>query len=160
MLSLLISVWTVPTAFSKETVFEAKGKIAIDITSSFFTLNYKFINGFAQFGVNGPNIQHNATIASLGRIAGGFDITSTSLKQFVTMLDGGTLSSQSSVQGNEIVVLKFNGVGFTKMVINTDEFNKGSTHLFLLLDAKYIWIYIKDDRPEPPGLRQIGRAHV
>ena len=153
MLSLFVSLWIAPTVFSRDTVFEAKGKIAIDITSSFFTLNYKFINGFAQFGVNGPNIQHNATIASLGRVIGGLDITSTSLKQFVTMLDGGTLSSLSSVQNNEIVVLKFNGVGFVKEVINTDELNKGSTHLYVLLNAKYVWIYVKDNRPKRPGPR-------
>lgn len=151
LIAVSVALFATVSVNCSEKIYEASGPVVIDLSSGFFTIGFRFFNGSAQFGINGPNIQHDSTIASLGRVIGTLDVTSTSLNQAVNMLDGGTISSQSLIQGGEFVALVFDGVGFTQMVINTDELNQGSTRLLALLDAQYIWIYIKDDHPEPPG---------
>ncbi|MEA1884912.1 MAG: hypothetical protein U9N62_10390 [Thermotogota bacterium] len=159
VLVVVLLLITSLSGFSRNYIFEASGSvIALDFTSTTFMVNFKFVNGLAQFNINGPNIQNKTTISSQGRVIGGFDITLAKFKQAVNLLDGGSLSSRATTLPDTLILLQFDGKGFSEITISTDDLLKGNTHLLALLDADYVWILVKDDKPEPIGPHPILRV--
>jgi hypothetical protein len=148
LLAVLLCASLAQIVSARTTTINTSGAVAIDISSTFFDIDYSFSGGFANFAFDGPNIDHLASISSPGLVTGSYDVDMFSFEHDNNFSSIGSLTSLSQIAANDtITVLVFNGSGFSRLTINTSDLtNMGKTDFSALINAQSIWLTVTDDR--------------
>jgi len=151
VLMLLMSVlviFTLPT-IAREYTFEVSGggPFLFETTSTFFNVHWAIENGFGNIRTNGPNLADDFSFASLGKVQGRYFIDAENLEKEILFIDPGAMQSITSTS-SIVTVLSFTGSGWIEQQINIGAGFTGLTGIYMFFDADYIFLYIRDDKPE------------
>jgi len=146
LLVLVLVTFSSPT-MAKEYIFEMSGGAVIfQTTSTFFNAYWAIDNGFGNIQSNGPGISDDFSFTSLGKMEGIYSINANNLTREVIFTGLGNMQAITSTP-NTITLISFTGYGWIKQQISTAGL-KGLIGIYIFLDADYIFLRVKDDKPE------------
>jgi len=148
VLALLALVIFTSSTMARDYEFISIGSpVIFEGTSDFFSLYFRLFNGLGNIQSQGPAITDNFSFGSIGRVEGTYFVDANNLKKELLFIDPGSTQSFTTAPGL-VTLVQFTGNGWLQKQIGTEGFS-GLTGIYILFDAEYIYLNIRDNEPEP-----------